>query len=686
MANKQGVRRKKRNSKRIMLRRVRRKISVAFVIVMAMFLALAIKILFINYGKGEAYSKKVLNNQSYTSTDIAYKRGQILDTNGTVLAYSEKVYNLIFDPKVVLSDEKYKEPTINALTQCFKLKRSALEEILQQKSTSSYEKLLKDLKEEQIIEFKELMADSKNGIYIKGVWFEESYVRKYPFSTLASDVIGFSTAANGGEIGLEKYYDEELSGTSGVTYSYITDGLEVQKVTKDAVDGYNLVTTLDYNIQKIVEDRILEVNEATPSTSTSVIVMNPNNAEVLAMASYPNFDLNNPQGALSQVAGTDTSGMSAEDKSDAMYSLWSNYCVSTVFEPGSTFKTLTIAAALEEGVVSESDTFECHGYEMMAGYKIGCHAIALGGHGTLTLRQALGESCNPALMKIAEKLGIQKMSKYMKMFGMGYKTGIDLPSEELGLVISEAKMTPIDLACNSFGQNININMVQLASAYCAVLNGGYYYKPHLVKRIEKNTGEVVKNIEPELVKQVISAETSAIMRDYLRGVIEDGTAGNVSIEGYDIGGKTGTAQKHPRSDKKWVVSFIGGVPMDDPQVLIYVVVDEPYGTSGTNNHSNDARTIFRNIVSDLIPYMNIYKQTDLGYDDVTEADTEISTEGTVTGTEEESSVIETVTSPAMNMEDEEFVELPDYDDTGYMQEEGSVSSENEDASQAQTGG
>ncbi len=601
--------------KRVMLKHVQNKTGITFVIVVAVLLVLSVRILMINYNKGEAYSKIVLDHQSYTSTTLPYKRGQIQDRNGTILAYSEKVYNLILDPKQLLSDEKYKEPTLNALVQCFDLKREDLENVLAAKSTSQYERLIKELTADDIAEFQELKADTKNNPDIKGVWFEESYIRKYPFSTLACNVIGFASAANGGELGLEKYYNNELSGVDGMSYQYINEQLDAQSAQKAAVDGYNLVTTIDYKIQSVVEKKIRELNESRPSLSTSVIVMNPNNAEILAMANYPDFDLNNPRDLSGLYTEEELAAMSDTDKTNALYSLWSNYCVSAVIEPGSTFKSITIASALEEGVVKDGDTFECHGFENMAGYRIECHAVKNGGHGTLTLKGSLEESCNPALMQVGAKIGSAKYAKYEKLFGFGSKTGIDLPGEEQGIV-KGADMSALDLACVAFGQNINVTMMQLASAYSSILNGGYYYQPHVVKRIEKTSGEVVKNIEPTLVRQTITSETSELMREYIRGVVEEGTAGAVKIAGYDIGGKTGTAQKLPRSDKKYIVSFIGAVPMDKPQYLVYVAVNEPYGTTGVSGTTEDARSLFRGILEELLPYMGVYKNTQETEDDI----------------------------------------------------------------------
>ena len=602
--NNEELRRNKYRRKKAMLRKVQNKMGVAFFVIILVLFALAVRILLINYNNGEAYSKTVLDHQSYTSTTIPYKRGQIQDANGTVLAYSERVYNLILDPKLILSDEKYKEPTLTALTECFDLKRSDLESILATKSTSQYEKLLKELTKDEISEFESRVEDTKNNPYIKGVWFEDSYIRKYPFSTLAADVIGFASAANGGELGLENYYDEELSGTDGISYSYVGENLDVETQEKKAEDGYNLVTTIDYKVQSIIENKIKELNAERPSKSTAVIAMNPKTGEILAMASYPTFNLNNPRDLSGVYTQEELSTMTDIEMTDAMYALWSNYCVSTIYEPGSTFKPFTVAEGLEEGVIHDGDTFYCGGFMEVSGSIINCHEHS--GHGTVTVKEGLIQSCNPTMMQIAAKLGGVKIAKYEALFGFGNRTGIDLPGEEAGLTIGE-KMTVIDAACNSFGQNINVNMVQMAAAFSSLVNGGNYYQPHIVKRIEKSTGEVIKTIEPNLVRQTVTSETSQLLRTYLRAGVDEGLARKSGVAGYAIGGKTGTAQKQPREDKKWVVSYIGCAPTDDPQLVLYTVIDEPFETNGTSGSSLDALNLSRSIYEEALPYLNIYK-------------------------------------------------------------------------------
>ncbi len=614
--NTSDVRRNKRaRRKRAMLKRTHRRINTAFIIIFAVMLILGIRIFMINYTHGEEYSQAVLNHQTYTSTTIPYKRGNITASDGTVLAYSEKVYNLILDVKSVTSEDgKYLDSTIDALVKCFDLERKDIEKIISDNPDSQYQKILKELSSDEIAEFNELKSDRSNNIY--GVWFEESYVRKYPFNTLACDVIGFSSNVNGGELGVESQYDDELSGTNGVTYSYVDEDLNAVETTKAAVNGNNIVTTIDYNVQSIIEKKIIEYNKEKPSANTAIVVMNPDSGEILGMASYPQFDLNNPRKLDGIFTEEELSKMTDDDVTNELYKLWTNYCVSQTYEPGSTFKPFTIAAGLEDGVVHDGDTYECKGYEYVGPDMIKCHSYSsIGSHGVLTLSQALENSCNPYMINIAIKLGNVRFAQYEKMFGFGAKTGIDLPGEASGITYNENNMTTIDAACNSFGQNINVNMIQMLSAYSSLINDGKYYQPHIVKRIESANGEVIKENSPILVRQTVTPSTSKYLRTYLENTVSEGTAHRAYIDGYSIAGKTGTAQKIPRDELKWVISFIGHAPADDPKFAIYIVLDEPDGTTGTSGSTSDALILAKDIMTELLPYMNIYKDTDEPYVD-----------------------------------------------------------------------
>lgn len=632
MVSDEQLKKNKYRRKKVMLKRVHTKGMVALVMVVVILMALGGQVFRINYTHGEAYAKAVLDHQTYTSTELPYKRGQILTGDGTVLAYSERVYNLILDVKLMLSDGEYKEPTLSALCKYFNLNRSELEQKVSENSQSRYQKLLSNLTTDQIADFKNLMADSTEGKNIKGVWFEDSYIRKYPLGTFASDVVGFASATNGGELGIESQYDEELTGTNGTTYSYVDEGLEVTETQKNAVDGNNIVTTLDYNVQSIIEKCILEYNEEKPSKNTAVVVADPSNGEILGMASYPTFNLNDPRKLTGMYTDEEIKDMSDEEYRNHLYSLWTNYCVSESYEPGSTFKPVTVASALEEGVVKDGDTYVCKGFETVADYKLKCHVFStIGSHGSLTVEQALMNSCNPYMIHLALEMGNSRFAYYQSLFGFGKITGIDLPGETTGIVYGD-RMTTIDAACNSFGQTINVNMMQMMAAYCSIINGGMLYQPHIVKRIESANGEVVKEYKANLVRQTITASTSKLLRRYLKNTVEEGTAKKAGVTGYSVAGKTGTAQKGDRKDNKWIISFIGHAPAENPKFAIYVVIDEPYGTTGTSGSSADVLTLTHNILEKLLPYMNVYKDASDEYEDTSSSPDELTVDGIPAGT------------------------------------------------------
>ena len=604
MVSDEQLRRNKYRRKKVMLRRVHVKGQVALGMVVVILMVLGGQVFRINYTHGDTYAKAVLDHQTYTSTELPYKRGQILTSDGTVLAYSERVYNLILDVKQMLSDAAYKEPTLSALVKCFDLDRGELETRVANNPDSRYQKLLRNLTSDEIEEFKTLADDKTEGKNIEGVWFEDSYIRKYPLGTFACDTVGFASANNGGELGIESQYDDELTGTNGTTYSYVDEGLEVTETQKAAVDGNNIVTTIDYNVQSVIEQCIKEYNEEKPSKNTAVVVADPSNGEILGMASYPTFDLNRPRDISGLYTDEQIATMTDDGYKNALYSLWTNYCVSESYEPGSTFKPVTVASALEEGVVKDGDTYVCNGYEMIGPDRLKCHVYSSGGHGTLTVEQAVMNSCNPYMIHLALELGNAKFSEYQSLFGFGQTTGIDLPGETTGIVYGD-KMTTIDAACNSFGQTINVNMMQMMASYCSIINGGMLYQPHVVKRIESANGEVVKENKATLIRQTVTMSTSKLLRRYLKNTVESGTAKKVAVTGYSVAGKTGTAQKSPRSENKWLISFIGHAPADNPKFAIYVIIDEPDGTTGTSGNSADVLQLSHDILEKLLPYTGI---------------------------------------------------------------------------------
>lgn len=578
--------------------------------------------------KNEEYTQIVLRQHStYDSRTIAYRRGDIVDRNGTYLATSERVYNLIIDTMQINdAAEKYLEPTVTALCEVFGYDRTELMAILEANPSSYYIKYesqltidQKEAFETRAKEMNEQFAEAKSSQRVKGVWFESDYKRFYPYGSLACNVVGFSFD-NGkqGSGGIEQYYNDELIGTNGREYGYLDDESNMEKVIKPAENGNTIVSTIDANIQKITEKYIDEWMNGIGSDTAAVIVMDPNNGEILAMASNRRFDLNDPRNLGTMYSQEEIDAMTEEEQSEAWNKMWRNYCVSDSYEPGSPAKPLTVAACLEEGVVTQNTTFFCDGFQEVGGHKIKCSNIY--GHQTLTLEQSLMKSCNDAMMQMSAKLGIERFIRYQKIFGFGQKTGIDLPgeAETSSLVFTTDSMGPTELATSSFGQGYNCTMVQMAAAISSIINGGSYYEPHVVKQILNEQGNVVKKVEPNLVRETVSQSTSDFIRHALFETVDsdEGTGKAGRVVGYQVGGKTGTAEKFPRSAKNYLVSFIGFAPADDPQVLVYVVIDTPDLPPGPEQaHSTFATEVFQKILAEVLPYINVFPDIDVPEED-----------------------------------------------------------------------
>ncbi len=615
------------------------------------FLILIGRMIYINAKDGKRYEKIVLAQQSYDSIEIPYRRGDILDRNGTQLATSEKVYNLIIEPKNILQSDEVKDATLDALTKYFDLKEKDIKEALED-DTSLYKKMLKKLPYEKVQPFQEFVA-TKEGRKVRGVWFEEEYERYYPYGSLACHALGFTVSGNVGQGGIEGRYTDELNGVNGREYGYLTQELTLERTTKAPVNGYNVVSTIDANAQNIVEKKIHAFMKETGARNVSVLVMNPNSGEVLAMANSNSFDLNEAYEdsaiaymfeaknvdylltdsevkkyfsvkkgeTLSEEKATlkamlENKDIAASEKLKnipddfrliCLNKAWRNYIISDGFEPGSTYKTFTIAGALEDSVLKGNETFYCEGSFDVEDWTINCHNHS--GHGTLTIEQSLMYSCNVALMRIALAEGRTTFSKYQDVFGFGKRTGVDLTGEASGLIYDESRLNNVELATSSFGQGLTVTMMQIGAAFCSVVNGGDYYEPHMVKQIIDENGGVIQNIEPTVLRKTISAETSAFLRDDLFDVVDSGTAQKAKVEGYTIGGKTGTAEKLPRGNGKYLLSFIGFAPVENPEVVVYVTVDEPNVADQAN--SGLGTIIAQSIFEELLPYMNIY-QTEEG--------------------------------------------------------------------------
>ena len=590
--------------KKIKTRKLRRKMKIKLIIVVG-FVVVALFLLagvMINISKTskDKYAKKVFDNLKYKNSTILAKRGDITDRTGTILAYSEKVYNLILDPNSYWLDDTDRELNLNVLVQYLGCDRQELIDIFesQRGNNCAYKRIKRYMTYDEVQEYKAAKeADNK----INSSWLEEEYVRTYPFDSMLASVLGYATESTG-VIGIENYYNSYLTGTNGREYGYVGEDLDVETTIKPAVNGNTIELTIDSNVQRIVENKIREFNETYGSKHTAVMIVTPDNGQIFSMAQYPTFDLNNPNDLSAYYTEEELAQMDNEQTVDALYDVWNNFCVSNIYEPGSVFKAFTIASAIEEGILDGTETYYCDGSEVVMGTKISCAHPE--GHGELTVSQALEESCNDALMQMAAVIGKDIFYNYVDRFNFGAKTGIDLPSEEYGLVIKKDVVTDIDLATNSFGQNLNVTMVQEMAAFCSLINGGYYYQPHLVKEIKSTGGEVLVENESVLVRRTVSEETSKTLRGYLKNVVDYGTGGYLKIAGYSVGGKTGAAEKQPRDKQHYVTSFMGFMPAEDPQVAFYVVLDEAQVEDFDTSRA--AQELARDIMIDLIPYLEIY--------------------------------------------------------------------------------
>ena len=595
---------------------MKKKLVMLFGAIILAFVFLIGWITVINATKGEKYTKVVLDQQQYNNHTIPFKRGDIIDRNGTKLATSERVYNVIIDAEILTSKKKYMNPTLNALKKCFNLKKNTVRKQVKKNPNSRYLIVKTGVSYEDAQKFTKISEDTEKHPNVQGVWLEEDYERKYPYNTLASDVIGFTTNGDVGSNGIEASYNSILNGTDGREYGYVDENSGFERTVKEPANGSTVVSTIDLQVQSIVEQHILAFNEehkdeeteGEGSKSTGVIVMNPQNGEILAEASYPNYDLNNPRDLTRYYSKDTIKSMSSNEKLEKLNELWKNFCVSDTYEPGSTFKPFTISAGLETGILKGDETYVCNGVMHVGDHDIHCSNRK--GHGTETLKEALENSCNVALMQIGAKIGTEEFSRYQKLFGFGEYTGIDLPGEgeTSGLLYTPEKMDAASLATNAFGQNFNVTMTQMAASFCSLINGGNYYEPHVVKQIQDENGNVTENKDPVLVKKTISQETSEIIKDYMLGVVEEGTGATAAVEGYAVGGKTGTAEKLPRGNGKYLVSFIGYAPQENPQVMVYVVIDEPNVEYQAN--SGFATQLASQIMTDIFPYLGIEKAAD----------------------------------------------------------------------------
>lgn len=616
-----GRKRKRRKKSQRLQVWMQRKLILFFGGICVLFVFLIGRIVYIETTSGQKYEKIVLAQQEYSSKVIPYRRGNIEDSKGTALASSIDVYNVILDCKELNRYPELIDSTMEVLAQCFpEVDITDARARLTDKPDSQYEVLAKKVSYEEESAF-ETASDERNSDKVEdnevaGIWAEKEYTRQYPYGSLAASIIGFSSSGNYGVTGLENQYNDKLNGVNGRSYGYVNEDSDVEKTVIEPENGKTIVTSIDANIQAIVETELQNWNNAhllndytleaksAGSVNTACLVMNPNTGEILALASYPFFDLNNPRDLSAYYSEEELAAMTEEQKMDILNGLWQNYAVTHTFEPGSTFKTFTIATGLDTGTLTGNETYNCTGSLNINGDNIHCWKTA--GHGVETVGTALRDSCNVALMGMAASIGARNFANYQSRFGFGQKTNIDLPGEPrtASLLYTEEQLEQyINLATNSFGQNFNTTMVQLASAFCSVINGGKLYQPHLATAIKDDSGNIVENIEPVVLKQTISEDTCDIMRQYLRSVVREGTGTASQVAGYSVMGKTGTAQKQPRSENNYVVSFIGAVPAEDPELVIYVAIDTP--NVGSQDTCHGSGEITHNILTQILPYLNV---------------------------------------------------------------------------------
>ena len=608
-----GRRKKKRNrfeflTKRFPIR-MQRKLVMLFMAVILAFVVLIGRITYINVTKGSRYTRIVLDQQNYNSRVLAFKRGDIVDRNGTRLATSERVYNVILDVKVMTDKEECIEPTKEVLTECFGIEGSEIDALIEEKPDSQYEILATGIDYETAGRFNEIDEDDENYPNVQGIWLEEDFERTYPYGSLASDVIGFTYAGNQGALGIENGYNSVLNGTDGREYGYFDSESSMERTVKAAKNGNTVVSTIDVTLQGIVEECIQEFNAELAkdgelgSKNTAVIIMDPNTGEILAEASYPGFDLNNPRDLSTLYTEEEIAAMTDEEELNALNSLWRNFCVSDAYEPGSTAKPFTLAAGLETGTLTGEENYYCGGALDVADYTIKCNNK--NGHGQETTQDAIAYSCNVALMEMAEKIGAENFCRYQHIFGFGEYTGIDLPGEAAteALLYQADNMGEVELATNSFGQGFNVTMTQMVSAFSSLINGGYYYEPHVVKQIQDENGNVIETKDPVLLRKTVSAETSAQLREYMGATMDYGTGKDAGVEGYDIGAKTGTAEKLPRGNGKYLLSYLGYAPQNNPEIVIYVVVDEP--NVENQDDSSLVKKLAKSIMEEAFPYLGI---------------------------------------------------------------------------------
>lgn len=563
----------------------RRKIMIIFVAVLLLMVFLMGRLVYLMIFCSEYYGVRA-ENLHERERDIKAARGNIYDRNGVVLAENKTVCTI----SVIHSQIEDPEKVIAVLTKELGMSEETVRKRVEK--VSSIERIKTNVEKET--------GDAIRSYELAGVKIDEDYKRYYPYNELASKVIGFTGGDNQGIIGIEVKYDEYLEGINGKILT-LTDarGVEIKNAGErrsEPVEGDDLYLSLDYNIQMYAAQAAVKVREEKQADSVSILVMNPQNGEILAMVNEPEFNLNEPF-ALNTENDTE---LSEEEKQDALNKMWRNQCINDTYEPGSTFKIITASAALEEGKVSLSDQFNCPGYKIVEDRRIRCHKV--GGHGAEDFTHGIMNSCNPVFIEIGLRIGSDRFCDYFEQFGLLSRTNIDLPGEASTIMHKKENIGQVELATMSFGQSFQITPIQLATTVSSIINGGNRVTPHFGVETKNAEGEVTHTFVYGQKEHIVSEETSTTMRYLLEKVVSEGSGKNAALEGFSIGGKTATSQTLPRSEKRYISSFLGFAPADDPQVLALIIINNPQGVyyGGTI-----AAPVCRDLFSNILPYLGI---------------------------------------------------------------------------------
>ena len=565
----------------------RKKIVAVFALCMAAMLFLIGRLGYLMLLRADYYSEKAQDLHE-RERSIKAARGKILDCNGKVLADNKTVCTI----SVIHSQIKEPEKVIDVLTEELGLERDQVKKRVEK--NSSIERIKTNVDKQT--------GDKIREYDLAGVKVDEDYKRNYPYGNLASKVLGFTGSDNQGIVGLEVKYESILKGTDGQILT-MTDarGVELSDTgegRKEPVSGKNLILSLDANLQEYAQQAAYQALEQKQADSVSIILMRPGNGEILAMVNVPEYDLNDPFNLKKS-----TNGMSQQEIQDERNKMWRNGCINDTYEPGSTFKIITASAALEEGVVTPEDTFSCPGFRIVDDRRIRCHKTT--GHGSETFVQGVMNSCNPVFIEVGQRLGTDAFYRYFQQFGLLEKTGIDLPGEAGTIMHQKKDIGPVELATISFGQSFQITPIRLAATVCSLINGGHKITPHFGVEVREDDGTLLETLSYKEGKQIVSEQVSKTMRMILEKVVSEGGGKKAYIEGYHIGGKTATSETLPRSANKYISSFLGFVPAEDPRILGICIINDPQGVYyGGTICAPVMRTVFENI----LPYLGIEKE------------------------------------------------------------------------------